>query len=144
MDWEQWLRESGAPPSDTEDEKRKRTEQQVREALQKHPALQGKAYSVYAKGSYANTTNVRLNYDVDIAVEYRGYFYSDLCFDLAGQPQSAVGVVDSQYWRRSLTRLFRPEIVIPGRRFTASTIFSRASHGHVSKHMNSRTLRGII
>jgi predicted nucleotidyltransferase len=92
MDWEDWLRKSCAPPSATEDEKRQRTEQQIKDALRKYEPLKGKDYVVYTKGSYANNTNVRLNYDVDIAVEYRGYFYSELCFDLAGQSDSVVGI----------------------------------------------------
>jgi hypothetical protein len=91
-DWEKWLRNSCAPPSTTEDEKRARTEQQIKDALRKYEPLKGKDYVVYTKGSYANNTNVRLNYDVDIAVEYRGYFYSELCFDLASEPDSAVGI----------------------------------------------------
>lgn len=95
MDWEQWLRNAAAPPSDSEDEKRDRTERQIREALQTYEPLKGRPYIVYTKGSYANNTNVRLNFDVDIAVEYRGYFYSDLCFELEDQPKSVVGIVDS-------------------------------------------------
>ncbi len=83
------------PPSDTEDDKRQRTEKQIRDALASYQPLQGRPYSVYVKGSYANNTNVRLNYDVDIAVEYRGYFFYDLAFDLEGQPKEAVGIVDS-------------------------------------------------
>ncbi len=69
-----------------------RTEQQIKEALRKYEPLKGRDYVVYTKGSYANNTNVRLNYDVDIAVEYRGYFYSELCFELAGKPDSTVGI----------------------------------------------------
>jgi hypothetical protein len=49
---------------------------------------------VYTKGSYANNTNVRLNYDVDIAVEYRGFFYYDLMFDLKDSSKEDVGLVD--------------------------------------------------
>ena len=95
MDWEDWLRKSAAPPSDHEDAKRKRTEDEIRDALRSYAALKGRPYRVYAKGSYANNTNVRLNYDVDIAVEYYGYFYSDLVFDLQGQSKDVVDVVDS-------------------------------------------------
>jgi hypothetical protein len=95
MDWEQWLRTSCTPPSASEEDRRQRTEQQIRDALRQYEPLKGRPYKVYTKGSYANNTNVRLNYDVDIAVEYRGYFYSGLCFDLAGQPDSAVGLVDT-------------------------------------------------
>jgi predicted nucleotidyltransferase len=94
-DWESWLRAAAHPPSDNEDDKRQRTEQQIRNALASYEALQGRPYAVYAKGSYANNTNVRLNYDVDIAVEYRGYFYYDLCFDLKDEPKETVGVVTS-------------------------------------------------
>jgi predicted nucleotidyltransferase len=95
VDWEAWLRTSASPPSDNEDSQRQRTEDQIRDALESYEPLRGRPYAVYAKGSYANNTNVRLNYDVDIAVEYRGYFYYDLCFDLEGQPKETVHVVDS-------------------------------------------------
>ena len=71
MDWEQWLRNSVSPPSDTEDSKRERTERQIRTALQNYEPLQGKKYAVYSKGSYANNTNVRQDSDVDVGVGLR-------------------------------------------------------------------------
>lgn len=92
MDWEEWLRKAVQRPSDHEDEKRNRTEQQIKAALAAYVPLKGRPYRVYVKGSYANNTNVRLNFDVDIAVEYHGYFYSDMAFELKDQPDSAVGV----------------------------------------------------
>lgn len=95
MDWEGWLRTAVKPPSDNEDSKRATTEAQIRKALAAYECLKGKPYRVYVKGSYANNTNVRLNYDVDIAVEYYGYFYHDLCFELENEDKSVVGVVDS-------------------------------------------------
>lgn len=95
MDWEVWLRKAVKPPSDHEDSKRATTEAQIRRALAAYQPLKGKPYRVYVKGSYANNTNVRLNYDVDIAVEYHGYFYHDLCFDLEDEDKSVVGIVDS-------------------------------------------------
>jgi hypothetical protein len=95
VDWEQWLRNAGSPPSDHEDDKRDRTERQIRAALESYEPLKGRPYVVYTKGSYANNTNVRLDFDVDIAVEYRGHFYYDLCFELEGQHPSAVGIIDS-------------------------------------------------
>lgn len=125
MDWETWLRDSAKPPSDNEDSKAKATEGQVRTALKSCAALRGRDYVVYTKGSYANNTNVRLDYDVDIAVEYRGFFYSDMCFDLKGQPKSVVGVVDSKdpYTRAefkadiksALVAAFGKSAVTPGR-----------------------------
>jgi hypothetical protein len=94
MDWEAWLRSAARPPSDTEDARRDRTEQQIRKALTGYEPLRGK-YKTFVKGSYANRTNVRLNYDVDIAVEYLGYFYYDLVLALNGHDKSEVGLVDS-------------------------------------------------
>jgi len=41
----------------------------VGDAIKNHEAFQGTSYSVYAKGSYANNTNVRSDSDVDIVVE---------------------------------------------------------------------------
>lgn len=92
MNWEDWLNSAAKPPSDHEDSKWQRTLEQVKEALNAHEPLKGRSWRVYAKGSYANNTNVRLNFDVDIAVEYYGYFYSDLSFELEGKDDSEVGV----------------------------------------------------
>lgn len=125
MDWETWLRKAAERPSDHEDEKRNRTEQQIKAALAAFGPLQGRPYRVYVKGSYANNTNVRLNFDVDIAVEYYGFFYSDLVFDVEGQPKSVVGVIDSDdpYTRAefktdilgALHQAFGKNVVTPGR-----------------------------
>lgn len=93
--WETWLKAAAKPPSDAEDRKRDRTEREIRDALAASTRLVGKPYVVYEKGSYANNTNVRLNYDVDIAVEYRGYFFYDLEFELEGKDPGTVGVVPS-------------------------------------------------
>ena len=95
MNWEEWLRNSAAPPSNTEDEKRARTEQQIRDALRAYGPLKGRDYVVYAKGSYANNTNVRLDYDVDIAVEYQGFAYYDLNFELKNHDPASLGIGSS-------------------------------------------------
>lgn len=94
-DWENWLRSAAKRPSDHEASKRDRTEREIREALAAYAPLQGRPYRVYVKGSYANNTNVRLNFDVDIAVEYHGFFYYDLDFKVLGQDKSVVGVISS-------------------------------------------------
>lgn len=65
------------PSSQSERERQERAERMVKEAIDKHPAFVGTDYSVYTKGSYANNTNVRLDSDVDIAVENRDLFYFD-------------------------------------------------------------------
>lgn len=63
------------PSSDSEQEKQERTERMVREAIAEHPELSKCGLQVYAKGSYANNTNVRADSDVDIAVECTELFY---------------------------------------------------------------------
>lgn len=57
------------PSSDSEQEKQERTERMVRQAIDAHAPFKGCDLKVYAKGSYANNTNVRADSDVDIAVE---------------------------------------------------------------------------
>lgn len=77
QNWETRLGSWTRPPSDNEDEKRERTEHQIKDALKAHPRLASQPIRIYAKGSYANNTNVRLDSDVDINVEYTGGFYYD-------------------------------------------------------------------
>lgn len=55
--------------SNSEDDRMKRAERMVRQAIKAHPALASVRYRVYPKGSYANQTNVRADSDVDIVVE---------------------------------------------------------------------------
>src|SRR5687767_6804174 len=47
------------PSSDTEQDKQDRTERMIREAVAEHGAFDACELSIYAKGSYANNTNVR-------------------------------------------------------------------------------------
>lgn len=73
-DWETWLRNSVGPASGTEEQDRDRTEKRIREAILKDDRLSG-SVRVFAKGSYANNTNVRRDSDVDIAVEWKTWAY---------------------------------------------------------------------
>ena len=57
------------PSSATEQDKQERTERMIREAVKEHAAFDGCNLNVYAKGSYANNTNVKTDSDVDIAVQ---------------------------------------------------------------------------
>jgi hypothetical protein len=68
-----WTKKS----SDNEEARRDRTEREVRAAFANSTRLAGVPLKIYVKGSYANNTNVRLDYDVDVAVEYDGLYYSD-------------------------------------------------------------------
>lgn len=65
------------PSSTTEQQKQDTTERMIREAINAHPAFQTLSRKVYAKGSYANNTNVRSDSDVDVAVECTNVFYYD-------------------------------------------------------------------
>ena len=74
------------PSSNTEQEKQERTERMIREAISAHRAFDDCDLEVYAKGSYANNTNVRADSDVDIAVECKDVFYFDKSPNSTYQP----------------------------------------------------------
>ena len=65
------------PSSTTEQDKQDRTERMIREAINAHDAFNTLSRKIYAKGSYANNTNVRTDSDVDIAVECGNVRYFD-------------------------------------------------------------------
>ena len=64
-----------APSSDTEKDKQDRAERMIRQAIDEHIPFKACSLKVYAKGSYANNTNVRSDSDVDIAVECTDALY---------------------------------------------------------------------
>lgn len=64
-----------APSSDTEQDKQDRTERMIRQAIGSHEPFKNCSIKVFAKGSYANNTNVRSDSDVDIAVECTDVLY---------------------------------------------------------------------
>lgn len=77
------------PSSPTEQDKQDRTERMIREAINAHDAFKGSSYSIYAKGSYANNTNVKFDSDVDIAIECTEVMYyedKDPNVDHSGSP----------------------------------------------------------
>lgn len=63
------------PSSNTEQEKQDRTERMIRQAIDSHEPFNDCSLKIYAKGSYANNTNVRSDSDVDIAVECTDVLY---------------------------------------------------------------------
>jgi hypothetical protein len=65
------------PSSNTEKDKQDRTERMIREAINSHAPFNNCSLKVFAKGSYANNTNVRADSDVDIAVECTEVQYWD-------------------------------------------------------------------
>lgn len=68
-DWEAWLATASGPASATEEQDCDRTEKRIRDAIRAASDLPA-SVRVYAKGSYANNTNVRGDADVDVAVEW--------------------------------------------------------------------------
>lgn len=69
MSLEDTLSSWTGPSSATEQERQERTERMIRQAIEDHEPFANCVLSIYAKGSYANNTNVRADSDVDIAVE---------------------------------------------------------------------------
>ena len=65
------------PSSSTEKDQQERTERMIRQAIDAHAPFNNCTLKVYAKGSYANNTNVRADSDVDIAVECTEALYWD-------------------------------------------------------------------
>ncbi|MEU3649279.1 nucleotidyltransferase [Lentzea sp. NPDC034063] len=63
--------------SPTEKTKQKRTERMIEEAITAHAPLKSCTLDVYAKGSYANQTNVKADSDVDIVVQCKNALYYD-------------------------------------------------------------------
>lgn len=77
MATEEQLKGWTGPSSDTEQDKQDRTDRMISDAVNAHPAFEGCSLSVYAKGSYANQTNVRADSDVDIVVQCHACQYWD-------------------------------------------------------------------
>lgn len=90
--WEDQFHTWSGPASDTEDEKRDRTESAIREAIEESPELSQRRIRVFAKGSYKNNTNVRLDSDVDVAVEFQEEMYHEATNELAGWSQADLGL----------------------------------------------------
>ena len=63
--WNSWTQ----PSSASEQEKQECTERMIQDAISSHEPFSDCGLVVFAKGSYPNNTNVRLDSDVDIALE---------------------------------------------------------------------------
>lgn len=79
----------------------------VKEAINSHEIFETCAYSVYAKGSYRNNTNVRLDSDVDIVVELDECFiyeYTPKFTDGNPKPAPYEGAWENVKWRNEVVR----------------------------------------
>lgn len=66
------------PPSDTEETKLSNIQRMVKECINEDATLKNMGIKTFGQGSYVNDTNVRLNSDVDLNVQYTDGFYFDL------------------------------------------------------------------
>ncbi|RZK22431.1 MAG: nucleotidyltransferase [Flavobacterium sp.] len=82
------------PPSDAEETKLSNAQRLVNEAIAASSTLKNMSIRVFGQGSYANDTNVRLNSDVDINVQYSHTFFSQLP---PGKQDSDFGLISSDY-----------------------------------------------
>ncbi len=107
--WEDTLRGWVKPPSDNEDVKRDKTETEIKEALSSSSRLKNVKYKVYTKGSYANNTNVRLDYDVDVAVECTEFCYHEVSSSATGK-KDAIDAQFSPYGKKYDLVAFKADI----------------------------------
>jgi hypothetical protein len=83
-DWESWFTTAAQPASATEEAKRDRTEQRVREAIDASSEIPNGSVRIYIKGSYKTGTNVRQDADVDVCVEWKKFLYVHTWGETAG------------------------------------------------------------
>jgi hypothetical protein len=96
----QWIK----PSSEDEQTQQDRALRMVNDAMRCHDAFRGVSFIVYAKGSYANNTNVRRDSDVDIVVECHECVYSDLDSGVARKAGGSYqGLWTPQKWRTEVT-----------------------------------------
>ena len=96
-DWESVFREWSKPASASEEERYQRTERMIRAALESLEAFRGRSYAVSTQGSYRNSTNVRLESDVDIVVRSNDAIFSEREALPAGTTDVDLGFVGAPY-----------------------------------------------
>jgi hypothetical protein len=91
-DWENRFSGWTGKASDSEQDRYERTCKAIGDALRASSRLDGYDYTVYAKGSYPNFTNVVADSDVDIAVELMTFFENRFVQQAKGLTLSDVGL----------------------------------------------------
>lgn len=116
------------PSSQTEQDKQNRTERMIREAISSHGAFNGFSFAIYAKGSYANNTNVKSDSDVDIVVECQEVeYWEEISPSLGGHPAGRPyeGVWTPDYLREQVEAALRAKF--PGSVASGTTAFQVTS-----------------
>lgn len=91
---EERLQKWSKPPCQTEIDKCERAERMIKEAIENDPILSKRNIKVFAKGSYANRTNIPSDSDVDIAVVEQDTFINEYP---SGKSNSDYGFVTATY-----------------------------------------------
>jgi len=120
-DWESTFLTWTKPPSDTEEAKCENAVRMIREAIEADPVLSKFKIEVFAQGSYANNTNVRLNSDVDVCIRNMSVFFVDYP---EGKTDSDFGISDMSYdfslyktqVGTALKNHFGEKFVVPGKK----------------------------
>jgi len=93
-DWEEIFTSWTKPPSDTEESRCDNTVNMIQKAIDADEILSKMTIEVFAQGSYANNTNVKLNSDVDICVRNMDYLFAVYP---EGKTNADFGLSDSDY-----------------------------------------------
>lgn len=104
----QWIK----PSSENEVDQQERAERMIRNAIKNHSAFNGVSIQIYAKGSYANNTNVRRDSDVDIVVECHElmyYDYQDGVTASGPKASSYTGKWEPSVWRSEVVNALENE-----------------------------------
>lgn len=96
-DWNVTFNFWASPPSDTEQDRCGNAERAIRKAIVASQALVLRNIQVFVQGSYANSTNVRQDSDVDICVLYNDAFFSSYELAEAGMSDASLGFTDAYY-----------------------------------------------
>lgn len=95
-DWESWLQTAARPASATEEAERDATIARIKRAIDQSTEIDSSKVSVYVKGSYASNTNVRRDSDVDVAVEWKDWYFVDRAFDAVDKSAQELGYTPIQ------------------------------------------------
>lgn len=136
--WEDTLKAWMRPASATEDAKRDRTEKAIRECL-RGAGFSASTLRVFAKGSYANSTNVRLDSDVDVAAEYTDMLFNEQMHDLEGVSDAEVGLSPSNDEYSGNTKKFKDDIEAALRKEFGSSSVTRSDKA-ITVHAKSSSI----
>lgn len=108
-DWESWFQTAAQPASATEEAKRDRTEERIREAIRASSEIPS-SVTIYVKGSYKTNTNVRQDADVDVCVEWQDCFHVMTWGETEGMGPAELNYTPASEWQRISPQEFRARV----------------------------------